>query len=163
MMYARNASILRPLRKQCSDSTGRRRYGRGEIVFLATQLAHPRPTELLAKITNSDALTGVWWVSHYDDHKDSFFESDLHKLITVSEQESRPNPSVRIRRYIHEIRPWDADAKHLGSPQGHVITERYEEFFNGRPKGSPHYYLVEIVFAGRQVFSLPGQRLIDGV
>ena len=96
-----------------------------------------------------------WLVNRYDDSCNSYFDHDLHKLITVGKpQEIAPTASVQIRRYTHEIRSWDNRTKTLGDVQGHVITERFVEHFAGKLKHPPHYYVVEIVYRGRTCYAL---------
>ena len=115
MHAQRNKQIIQPLPTQRSRSTGQSGFGRGETVFLAVVVDNDRPTEQLGKITDSCRQTGAWLVNRYDDSCNSYFDHDLHKLITVGKpQEIAPTASVQIRRYTHEIRSWDNRTKTLG-------------------------------------------------
>ena len=155
MHAQRNKQNIQPLPTQRSRSTGQSGFGRGETVFLAVVVDNDRPTEQLGKITDSCRQTGAWLVNRYDDSCNSYFDHDLHKLITVGKpQEIAPTASVQIRRYTHEIRSWDNRTKTLGDVQGHVITERFVEHFAGKLKHPPHYYVVEIVYRGRTCYAL---------
>jgi hypothetical protein len=152
---ARNKLIIEGLHQQDQTSTGCRMFGRGETVFLAVVTNADRPTEQLGKIIDFDGLTGARYVSRYDDCGDSYFDRDLHKLILIDGPVvTQPTPDVRIRPYVHEIRLWDSDRQVLGAAQGHVITERFEQFDKGTPKFPPDYYVVEIVYRGRTCYRL---------
>ena len=153
--HARNTRILKDLLKQRLKSTGRTQFGRGETVYLAVSADKNRPTEQLGKIKDFDELTGARYVDRYDDSGDSYFDRDLHKLILAgAPQITQPSPGVRIRRYVHEIRVWDNERQLLGDTQGHVITERFEQFERGTVKFPPDYYVVEIVYRGQTCFQL---------
>jgi hypothetical protein len=152
---ARNSRILKRLPTQRMTSTGQTQFGLGETVYLAVAADTERPTEQLGKIVDFDELTGARYVDRYDDSGDSYFDRDLHKLILVDKpMVTQPTPDVRIRRYVHEIRLWDSNMQMLGAVQGHVITERFEQFGKGTPKFPPDYYVVEIVYRGQTCFQL---------
>jgi hypothetical protein len=151
---ARNTRILKDLPKQRMRSTGRTQFGRGETVYLAVAADAERPTEQLGKITDVDDLTGARYVDRYDDSGNTYFDRELHKLITVRHDDSELSPSVRVRRYFHEIRLWDNAKAVLGELQGHVITERFVQLDKGTPKFPPDCYVVEIVYRGQTRFQL---------
>jgi hypothetical protein len=96
MHARRNKQIIQPLPTQRSRSTGQSGFGRGETVFLAVVVDNDRPTEQLGKITDSCRQTGAWLVDRYDDSCNSYFDHDLHKLITVGKpQEIAPPHQCR--------------------------------------------------------------------
>ena len=149
-----NKSVVKDLRKQTLESFGSRGFRLGETAFVSPgDLKNlKRPTELVGRIVDKDKISSTCWLSLYDDGRDSYVESDLHKLILAGE-DSLVKSRASIVRSTYEIRDWNRSAAKLGKALGHIIVQRFIAMdHEGRGISSPEYSVVGIAFDGQDLF-----------
>ena len=122
-----NKSIIKDLRKQTLDRFGRKTFCRGETAFIAPREAGPvhAPTELVGKIVDRDRDSAALWLTLYDNGRDSYLESDLHKLILIEDPVTVVKSRTEIVRWTYEIREWNREARDVGTRRGHVIVQKF--------------------------------------
>jgi hypothetical protein len=149
-----NRSVVKDLRKQTLAQFGANGFRLGETAFVSPpNIPEVRPRELVGKIVGRDRISATWWLSLYDDGRDSFVEDDLHKLIRVNEASNVASRAIIVRT-IYEIREWEKATSKVGPPKGHVVIQKYTSVdHQGRPISlPPEYDVLEILFDGQRLF-----------
>ena len=150
-----NRSVVKDLRKQTLAQFGANGFRLGETAFVnpANISEVTKPRELVGKIVGRDKISATWWLSLYDDGRDSFVEDDLHKLIRVSEVSNVASRAAFVQT-IYEIREWNKSTSRIGPSKGHVKVQKYTAIdHQGQPISlPPQYDLLEILFDGQRLF-----------